>query len=174
MEKVITGFPNYMLDRNGNIFSKYKYKTSIVCDEWRPVQHVLDKSIGYFIVTLVNESERKNQFIHRLLAQYFLPNPNNKPQINHIDGNKQNNCLSNLEWVTAKENAQHAVQTGLCDARTLAQSVAVLQETIEGQLVSRHTSLHEAGRTTGIAWQNISKVVRGIRPRAGGFVWRYE
>jgi hypothetical protein len=174
MEKVITGFPNYMLDRNGNIFSRYKYKTSIVCDEWRPVQHVLDKGIGYYIVTLVNENERKNQFIHRLLAQHFLPNPRNKPQVNHIDGNKQNNCLSNLEWVTAKENAQHAARIGLCDARTLAQSVAVLQETLEGQLVSRHTSLHEAGRITGIAWQNISKVVRGIRPRAGGFVWRYE
>ena len=174
MEKLIEGFPNYMIDSKGNVFSRYKYKTSIVSDTWRPVKHVLDTHVGYFLVTLVHEGYRRNLFIHRLLATHFIPNPLEKPQVNHIDGNKQNNCLNNLEWVTCAENAQHAIRTGLCDARTLAQSVAIIQETKDGQFVARHTSLHEAGRTTQIAWQNISKVVRGLRPFAGGFSWRYE
>lgn len=174
MQVEINGFPNYRLDDQGNVFSQYKFKTGLVCEDWRPVKHVLDKATGYFLVTLVEGSVRKNQFIHRLLATHFIPNPNQKPQVNHIDGNKQNNCLSNLEWVTAQENAQHAVRTGLCDSRTLSQSVAVIQETLDGIFVARHVSLHEAGRSTGIAWQNISKVVRKLRPKAGGYAWRYE
>jgi hypothetical protein len=174
MELEIKNFPNYRISPDGSIWSNYKFKTAIACDEWRPVQHVLDKCVGYFLVTLVNNECRKNQFIHRLLAQHFIPNPLNKPQVNHIDGNKQNNALSNLEWVTAAENSQHAVRIGLCDARTTAQSVPIRQLTLDGTLVAEHVSLHEAGRTTGVAWQNISKVVRGIRPKAGGFMWEYK
>lgn len=170
----IDDFPNYRIDRSGKIFSCYKFKTSIPSSDWREVQHVLDKGTGYYLVTLVHEGKRKNQFIHRLLAKHFIPNPENKPQVNHIDGNKQNNLLSNLEWVTAKENAQHAVRIGLCDARTKAQNTAVIQEHLDGSFVAEHVSLHEAGRSTGIAWQNISKVVRGIRPKAGGYSWRYK
>ena len=174
MEKLITNFPNYKIDNNGNVFSRYKFKTGTVHDEWRPVKPVLDKATGYYLVTLVHEDVRKNQFIHRLLAQNFIPNPEGKPQVNHIDGVKTNNQLSNLEWVTAKENAQHAVRIGLCDERTKAQSVPVLQLDVDGELVAKHPSIHEAGRATGIAWQNISKVVRGLRPKAGGFRWQYE
>ena len=172
--KTIDSFPNYAIDQDGNVFSEYKFKTSIICDEWRPVKPVLDKGTGYFLVTLVHEGVRKNQFIHRLLATAYIPNPLNKAQVNHIDGNKQNNVLNNLEWVTPKENAQHAVRTGLCDARTLSQSVGVIQYSLDGQEVGRHVSIHEAGRSTGVAWQNISKVIRGIRNTAGGFSWKYE
>ena len=174
METTITNFPNYMIDREGNVFSRYKYKTGIVHNEYRPVKPVLDKGTGYLLVTLVHDGVRKNQFIHRLLAQHFLPNPQGKPQVNHIDGVKTNNQLSNLEWVTAKENSQHAIRTGLCDARDKALSVPVVQMTVDGEVIKVHPSLHEAGRATGIAWQNISKVVRGLRPRAGGFRWCYE
>ena len=132
-------------------------------------------SWGYEVVSLSKPNTKlKTILVHRLVAIHFINNPESKKQVNHIDGNKQNNCLNNLEWVTCAENAQHAIRTGLCDARTLAQSVAIIQETKDGQFVARHTSLHEAGRTTQIAWQNISKVVRGLRPFAGGFSWRYE
>lgn len=68
---------------------------------------------GYLCVELKNGDTEKNFKIHRLVAQAFVPNPDNKPFVNHIDGNKQNNCAENLEWVTHAENCQHAYDTGL-------------------------------------------------------------
>lgn len=175
MKTLIDGFPNYAINRNGEIFSRYKFKTAIVSDDWRPVQHVLDKGVGYFLVTLVHEGVRKNQFVHRLLAQHFIPNPQNKAHVNHIDGNKQNNVLSNLEWVTPQENSAHAQRMGLCDSRNQSCSVSVLQLDKESRsVVAEYPSIHEAGRTTGIAWQNIWKVCDGQRKSAGGYAWEYK
>lgn len=174
MEVTIKDFPHYRINSKGEVFSCYKFKTNIPCDTWRKVQPVLDKGVGYFLVTLVHEGKRKNQFIHRLLATHFIPNPENKAHVNHIDGNKQNNDLSNLEWNTPKENAQHAIRIGLTAKRTADQCVAILQYDLDGNLIREHVSIHEAGRTSGVAWQNISKVVRGIRPKAGGFFWKYK
>lgn len=68
---------------------------------------------GYLITDLYKDGERTRYRIHRLVAQEFIPNPENKPCVNHKDGNKHNNDISNLEWVTEKENCQHAWATGL-------------------------------------------------------------
>lgn len=68
---------------------------------------------GYKRITISKDGEKKNFMIHRLVAQAFIPNPDNKPQINHIDGNKQNNNVTNLEWFTNGENQIHAWGTGL-------------------------------------------------------------
>ena len=62
---------------------------------------------GYLRVYLYKNGKRKHHKIHRLVAKAFIPNPNNKPQVNHIDGNKQNNSITNLEWVTDEENKLH-------------------------------------------------------------------
>jgi len=67
-----------------------------------------DLSGRYKRVTLCNNGECKRYLVHRLVAEAFIPNPDNKPQVNHKDFNTKNNCVDNLEWVTAKENAQHA------------------------------------------------------------------
>lgn len=173
--KIIPEFPNYRIYENGKIESNFKFKTNIPCDTWREVKPILDKGIGYLIVTLCDgKGKRKNKRVHRLLAQAYIPNPENKAHINHIDGNKQNNCLSNLEWNTPKENTKHAIRTGLCDQRRKAQEVAIVQMDLIGNPIQEHVSLHEAGRSTGIAWQNISKVCRGLRNTAGGFKWEYK
>ena len=71
---------------------------------------------GYLWVSLCKNDKRKKNKIHRLVAQAFIPNINNKPQVNHIDGNKHNNNLKNLEWVTSKENMEHAIKKGLWEA----------------------------------------------------------
>lgn len=62
---------------------------------------------GYFAVRVNENGNMKTRYIHRLVANLFVPNPENKPQVNHIDGNKKNNAAENLEWVTAKENMEH-------------------------------------------------------------------
>ncbi len=71
------------------------------------------KGLYYFCSLKDNDGDERTVQIHRALANAFIPNPENKPQINHIDGNKLNNDLSNLEWVTAKENTYHAYKMGL-------------------------------------------------------------
>jgi len=68
---------------------------------------------GYLMVSLFVHGKRKIHLVHRLVGLSFLKNMDNKPQINHIDGDKSNNCVSNLEWSTAKENIQHALKCGL-------------------------------------------------------------
>ena len=68
---------------------------------------------GYKAVTLHKAGQGKMMLLHRIVAQTFVPNPENKPQVNHINGNKADNRVENLEWVTAQENIEHAVKTGL-------------------------------------------------------------
>lgn len=70
-------------------------------------------SNGYLLATLYKEKHKKVYKIHRLVAKAFISNPENKPQVNHIDGCKQNNNVLNLEWVTCKENIEHSFRTGL-------------------------------------------------------------
>ena len=63
---------------------------------------------GYYVVTLCLSGKQKMKSVHRIVAETFIPNPENKPQVNHIDGDKSNNCIDNLEWATAAENNEHA------------------------------------------------------------------
>lgn len=72
---------------------------------------------GYLRVTLSNGGAKKRYLLHRLVASIFIPNTENKPQINHKDGNKENNCVENLEWVTSYENNKHAREFGLNNGR---------------------------------------------------------
>ena len=69
--------------------------------------------VGYRQVSLWKNNIGTSLYVHRLLAEAFIPNPQNKPEVNHIDGNRQNNHISNLEWVTSGENSLHASQSGL-------------------------------------------------------------
>lgn len=68
---------------------------------------------GYMCVVLRKDGMQKQKRIHRLVAEAFIPNPYNKPQVNHIDGNKKNNCVDNLEWCTNQENIAHSLKFGL-------------------------------------------------------------
>lgn len=67
---------------------------------------------GYYIVSLSKDNKQTNKYIHRLIAEAFLPNENNLPVINHINGDKTDNGLENLEWCTKRRNIEHAIETG--------------------------------------------------------------
>ena len=94
--------PNYLISNTGRI---------------RRIGHDIDHSTrnskGYLVTDLYSNGTRKTFRVHRLVAEEFIPNPYNKPEVNHIDGNKNNNNYSNLEWVTKKENCRHAWDNGL-------------------------------------------------------------
>ena len=75
--------------------------------------HSVQDKRGYLTVDLYDGGKRKTERVHRLVAEAFIPNPDNKPEVNHKDGNKHNNNASNLEWVTSKENCRHAWNSGL-------------------------------------------------------------
>ena len=95
---------SYGINEEAQIFSSLSGKI---------LTNILDTS-GYYRVKLVcNDGISRKFLVHRLLAQVFIPNPENKPCVNHIDGDKTNNSLSNLEWVTVLENNLHAFKIGL-------------------------------------------------------------
>ena len=175
---IIKDYPNYRITKEGKIFTCLEGRghNSHPTTNWKELKQVLDKKTGYLLVTLINEKGRKNKRIHRLLMETFIPNPDPAiyKHINHKDTNKLNNSLDNLEWCTPKENSQHALKNGLYDPVFEKLSVAICQYDKEGNFINEFPSIHEAGRSTNIAWQNISKVVRGIRPYAGGFHWKYK
>lgn len=102
--KTINDFPNYEVSNLGRVRNKNTKK--LLCAR-------IGREGLYYSVYLINNSKENTQRVHRLVAKAFIPNPENKPMVNHIDGNKLNNNVNNLEWVTAKENNNHAVRTGL-------------------------------------------------------------
>lgn len=137
----------------------------------KQVNNSKDPSNNYYIVTLVdNEGKRTNKSIHRLMCETFIENPENKAHVNHKDGNKLNNNITNLEWATEQENSQHAVDTGLTTYDHCIKQV--YQYSIDRTtLITSFESDRLASKATGIPFQNISKVTRGLRKSAGGFFW---
>ena len=100
----IKDFEYYTIDKNGNVFSIRKNKY---------LKPYLDRKNGYLSVALHKDGTHKNYRVHRLVAETFISNPSNLPQVNHIDGNKLNNNVENLEWCTSQQNIQHAWTNGL-------------------------------------------------------------
>lgn len=104
--KPIKDWPDYRISTRGRVIS---LKGNI--------PRILKQAIGnhgYPVVVLYNKGTKQMKLVHRLVAAAFIPNPENKPEINHIDGNKTNNNVSNLEWIASSENNKHAIQEGLC------------------------------------------------------------
>lgn len=112
--KLIEGYDHYLVSTWGKI-----YRIDKAFQVETDYQHMTRKlselsteetSKGYLRVYLSKNGKRKHHKVHRLVARAFIPNPDNKPQVNHIDGNKHNNSITNLEWVTDEENKLHRKQ----------------------------------------------------------------
>lgn len=151
-----------------------------------------DNGYGYFQVELRKNGKRKHCLVHRLVAQTFLPNPENKPEVNHIDEDKTNNFVflnedgsinkekSNLEWKTHIDNLNHgtrnerAAKTNKIVQINGKLSKPVLQLSLSGELIREWPSTMEIQRQLGYNNANISACCRGKQKTAYGFLWMYK
>lgn len=131
----IQGFPNYQISNLGNVKSKERYTKArgnkIIHRKERLLKIQTDHK-GYKYVRLYNSNGFKAKKVHRLVAETFIENPNNLPQVNHKDGDKTNNCINNLEWCTDTENKQHAIKTGLIDLELRKSNMSKLGKSKKG------------------------------------------
>ena len=165
--KAIAGYPGYYATADGQIWGKRKggfLNQSNVC--------------GYKRVSLSNNGKVRNVLVHRLIATAFIPNPENKPEVNHLDENPQNNCVSNLEWATHKENVNYGTRISR-QANTQRNradcSKPVAQMDRTGKVIAIYPSSKEAWRKTSIKHNHIRDVCNH-KPKcntAGGFKWRW-
>ena len=127
---------------------------------------------GYEEYHLYKNDKLHHEYVHRLLAKYFIPNPENKPHVNHIDGNPMNNSLDNLEWVTHLENVQHAVRTGLVNRKGENHPLVKLtdQEVLEIRDLYKHRIFKqwEIGELYGVARTTVGSIVQNRNRKAAG------
>jgi len=130
---------------------------------------------GYLLVNLYDTSSKlKRISIHRLVCEAFHENPKNKPCVNHIDENKTNNTVCNLEWCTYEENLKHGTRpTRIAKANIKNKSKPVGQYTTDGKLIKVWQSVSEVQRQLGFTKQSISQAARGKQKTAYGYVWKY-
>jgi hypothetical protein len=160
----------YIISNRGNVMSFCIYR------DGRPMTPCTN-SFGYLRVTIRKDDEAKTKNIHVLVALAFIPNPYNKPMVNHIDGNKANPNFYNLEWVTRSENEIHARKTGLkrrmtgehmaCKSRK-----AIIQKTLSGDVVKIWPSSREAERY-GFNSRVICAILKGRRHTHKNYKWEY-
>lgn len=168
MKHFIDEFPNYCVSDDGHIFNS-------VGDE---IKQILNKNNGYMQVHLCKNGKPYTRKVHRLVAETFIPNPDCLPQVNHKDGNKLNNNVTNLEWCTQSYNIKHSIATGLLDnsigsranAEKHGKSVICIQN---GCIIAKYINISEASKQTGISRANISSCCNGKRKTAGNYEWRF-
>jgi hypothetical protein len=169
--KDIAGYEGlYKASTKGNIKSIIKRNGKDII-----LKQGIDKC-GYCIVTLCKDKKRVTKTVHRLIALTFLFETNT--QVNHKDGNKKNNDVSNLEFVSAKQNINHAIKKGLMNFNTkkIAEEkrkvvIQINKETKE--VVNIFKSAHEAARVTGFNRSNISTCCR-LNKQMYNFIWKYK
>lgn len=121
---------------------------------------------GYLFVDLYKNGKVKHYKVHRLVAEHFIPNPDNKPCIDHINTNKTDNRVENLRWTTHKENSNNPLTI---DKR----SKPIIQFSKDGEFIKKWNSALDVQRELGIKQGNISNCCKGKRNIAGGYIWRY-
>jgi len=129
---------------------------------------------GYCLVILRRDKKRYTYSVHRLVADHFTTNPENKPQINHKNGIKTDNRIGNLEWVTRSENVIHSYLVLKRKASRTTGSlnkIPVSQKTLSGEFIKKFSSITKASNYTGIKRHQISWCLNGKRKSVNGFLW---
>lgn len=136
---------------------------------------------GYIRILLFNNKKYKAEYVHILVAKAFLPNPKIKSEVNHIDANKSNNTLHNLEWVTRRENHFHAVSLGLKPENpTKGKSYnenpcvkPIYQYNKQGKFIKKWDSRKDAAIFYKCNPNSISRAMNGERKSCKGFIWKH-
>jgi len=131
---------------------------------------------NYYRIGTIKDNKQYNRPVHRLVASLFIDNENNCKCVNHKDGVKTNNSISNLEWCTHSENMHHAVKNGLFIVKSgrgnhLSKPVKQIKD---GVVIAVYGSQREAGKVLGISSGNISGACKGKIKKLAGFNWEYE
>lgn len=168
--KTINGFSNYLIGNNGEVYNKQTQYSK------RPTSNHSGK--GYLYVDLYNGNKRTRKYVHRLVAEAYIPNPENKPYINHIDGNPHNNSVKNLEWCTPLENVEHASKViktmkQYKKANERRKRKVKMFNKVSGVEVATFESILEAERCTGISLSNIVACLKGRQSYTKEYFWHY-
>lgn len=165
--KMLNENTNYEINKNGMIRNK---KTK------RILKPAKNKTNGYLSVALCNNGKQKTYSVHKLVALNYIKNTNNYKEINHIDGNKENNNVSNLEWCDRSQNLLHAYNTGL-KPKKYGKENLLSKKVKQTNLTTGETkiwnSLGEIYRNCGYSSGQISSVCNGIWKQAHGSKWEY-
>jgi hypothetical protein len=164
--KTIPFAPMYEVSNTGVVKSKKK-NTAVT-----PYKH----TNGYYRVDLYISKKRCRFYLHRLIAELFIPNPDNKREVNHKDGNRENYNIDNLEWCTRSENELHKCRVlGKPPTREMIRkSILVCSKPVLCvETDTQYESISVAERKTGICHQSISNACNGKYHTAGGFHWQY-
>ena len=157
---VVNDFPDYAVSNDGEIMRL----TNRTCGKAGRVLKTKTATTGYLEVTLMRNGERCQASVHRLVAEHFVPNPDNKPCVNHKNGIKRDSNADNLEWVTYSENTQHACRTGLLPSGADA-SPAKLTDlqviAIRSKYAHKDCTQQELAEKYGIDQTQISNIVLG-------------
>ena len=185
VRKPVVGYEGYYeVDQFGRVFGLAR--SIVVVDGNRTyTKHLKEKKIkqamnsnGYKVVSLVMNGKQTNVYVHRIVAEAFLPNPDNLPMVNHKDEDKTNNFLENLEWCTAAYNNTYGKaierRAKKLRGRESEKRVAVIQRRPDGSFKARFASVTEAAKVMDGSTSAISAVCRGKRKMAYGYIWEYE
>lgn len=153
-------FPSYYISNFGNIKHDNNFLKKCI------------HSNGYEQVNIRIGNKYVTKLIHRLVAVAFIPNPDNKPCVDHIDGNKRNNYVSNLRWVTPVENANNIITKKRSRNRKSHNEKKIVA--ISGEINVYFNSIIEASIILGVDRTSISKCLKGQRGKAGGYVFKYQ
>lgn len=176
----IKDFPEYYVTNTGDIYSCQIFHNPD--GRIRKLKFTETKD-GYLRVSLSDSEHKKHlRLVHRLVAEAFIPNPEHKSDVNHIDGNKQNNYISNLEWTTRSENILHAYRklrkkpncpnTGKIGKESTR--ALVIQQIKDGKIVAEYYGAREASRKTGIGIRSIYQCCSGRSKSGYGYQWQYK
>ena len=162
--KDVIGFEgHYQVSNKGKVRSIKNNKIK----ELKPYKEI--KRCGYLSVYLRLPGQKFTKKVHRLVAEAFIPNPNGFPEVNHIDENKENNCVENLEWCTGEYNLCYGTRL-----KRISESnkMKVAQYSLNGELLEVFNSQGEAAEKTNSTQGGISDCIRGRIKTHNGYVWK--